>query len=131
MMIVMDEAHGPPGEWSDVVWHLSNLDELGRRQPAGAADRQAAGSPAIEERLERLALLCMAMWTLVQSETGLTEDQLLERVREIDLMDGVPDGAITRQVTTCSKCRRPMSSRHTRCIYCGHENRPASAFDTV
>lgn len=124
-----DSEHG--GGWSEAVWHLSTLDDHANRRRTTPGDRQAAGAPSVEERLDRLALLCMAMWTLVQSETGLTEDELLERVKEIDLMDGVADGTITRHVTTCAACRRPMSSRHTRCVYCGHQHRPASAFDTI
>jgi hypothetical protein len=55
----------------------------------------------------------------------------VERVKEIDLMDGVADGKITHQVCRCGRCDRPMSSRHTRCIYCGSEQLVASAFDSV
>ncbi|MHC4140724.1 MAG: hypothetical protein ACYSUF_02195 [Planctomycetota bacterium] len=46
-------------------------------------------------------------------------------------MDGVADGKITHQVCRCGRCDRPMSSRHTRCIYCGSEQLVASAFDSV
>ena len=85
----------------------------------------------LADRLDRLALICMAMWSLIQSETNLTEDDLLQRVKEIDLMDGSTDGKITRKVLRCETCTRPVSSRHTRCIYCGSDQLVASAFDTV
>ena len=113
-----------PPAGSDALWHLSTLCD--ERRPEGSG-----GGPHLEDRIDRLALICMAMWSLIRSETNLTEEQLLERVREIDLMDGEEDGKITRQVTQCSRCNRPMSSRHTRCIYCGSDALVASAFDTV
>jgi hypothetical protein len=71
------------------------------------------------------------MWTLIQNETDLTEEHLRQRIQEIDSLDGVADGRITGHVTHCSICKRPVSSRHTRCIYCGSESVVASAFDTV
>ena len=117
------------------LWNLANLHDAraeAARQPANQApDDSAYDHRFLEDRLDRLALICMAMWSLVQSETNLTEEDLLQRVKEIDLMDGNADGRITRQVVRCGKCDRPMSSRHTRCIYCGSENLSATAFDTV
>ncbi len=109
----------------DPIRHLTTVADH-QRPRAAAGDTQA-----LEDRLDRLALICMAMWSLVQSETNLTEDDLLARVKEIDLMDGTADGKITRQVAKCSQCDRPMSTRHTRCIYCGSGQLIASAFDTV
>jgi hypothetical protein len=114
--------------------HLTTVgDYLGQKaQQTARADGDAVGDRRLlEDRLERLALICMAMWSLIQSQTDLTEDDLLERVREIDLMDGVADGKITHQVCRCGTCDRPVSSRHTRCIYCGSEQLIASAFDSV
>jgi hypothetical protein len=116
-----------PRPWSSALRHLSTVGEYEHRGPADAG----SGTPGLEDRLDRLALICMAMWTLLQSETSLTEEDLLARVREIDLMDGSDDGRITRKVARCSRCDRPMSSRHTRCIYCGSEQLTASVFDTV
>ena len=118
----------PPRPLSDTLRHLSTLGDYEQR---GSGGDHGSGSPSTEDRLERLSLICMAMWTLIQSETNLTEEDLLRRVREIDLMDGSADGRITRKVTRCGRCDRPMSSRHTRCIYCGSEQLTASVFDTV
>ena len=67
------------------ILHLTTLGDYRQRPPRRERDA-AAGSPSLEDRLERLALTCMAMWSLIQSETKLTEDDLLQRVKEIDLM---------------------------------------------
>jgi hypothetical protein len=116
------------------IWHLSTMDDY-QREPAPAAPRSTGEGVYdrrhLDDRLERLALICMAMWTLIRSKTDLTEEDLLQCVSEIDLMDGVADGKITQQVCRCGRCDRPMSSRHTRCIYCGSEQLVASAFDSV
>ncbi len=116
------------------IWHLSTVGDY-EREPAREASRSTREGVYdrrhLEDRLERLALICMGMWSLLQSATDLTEEDLLRCVKEIDLMDGVADGKITHQVCRCGRCDRPMSSRHTRCIYCGSDHLVASAFDSV
>ncbi|MEM6459921.1 MAG: hypothetical protein AAF710_11085, partial [Planctomycetota bacterium] len=76
--------------------------------------------------------VCMAMWSLLQDKTDLTEADLLERVQTIDLMDGQADAKAGKAgVTRCAECDRPMNDRHLRCIYCGAERPAGSAFDRV
>lgn len=85
----------------------------------------------MEERLDKLALVCMAMWSLLIEKNGMTEEQLMERVREIDLQDGDADGRVGKKVRKCLQCGRTMSPRHSRCLYCGAEEAKLSAFDDV
>lgn len=85
----------------------------------------------LEDRLERLSLVCMAMWSLIQDKTNLSEEELLERVRVIDMMDGVADGKASRGVQKCHKCQRTMNPRHQKCLYCGSGRLIRSAFDAV
>jgi hypothetical protein len=100
---------------------------------AGSTGRRAQREVQhLEDRFERLSLVCMAMWSLLQDKTNLTEQDLLERVQSIDLMDGVGDGKAGKVgVVKCGSCDRPMSSRHLRCIYCGADKPSGSAFDRV
>ena len=98
-------------------------------KPIGAAD--ASDVRYLEDRVDRLSLICMAMWSLIQDKTSLTEQELIDRVKMIDLMDGVEDGKATRTVSQCTKCDRPMNPRHKKCIYCGHEKLISSAFDAL
>ena len=83
----------------------------------------------LEARLDRLTLACMAMWSLILECTDLTEDDLVERVREIDLRDGQLDGKLLKNVKRCPKCDRVMSPRHSKCLYCGAPDLQATAFD--
>ena len=85
----------------------------------------------LEDRIDRLSLVCMAMWSLMQDKTDLTEADLLERVRMIDMMDGVEDGKATRTISKCQSCGRTMSQRHKKCLYCGAEKLASCAFDKI
>lgn len=85
----------------------------------------------LEDRLDKLALICMAMWSLMRQTTQLTEEDLMQRVKEIDLLDGQADGRITPQVARCPACNRVMSPRHTRCLYCGKDKLQITAFDSI
>jgi hypothetical protein len=100
-------------------------------QASSAARTSQREVAHLEERIDRLALVCMAMWSLIQDKTRVTEEELMERVKAIDLMDGVEDSKATRSVAKCSNCSRTMSPRHRRCLYCGADKLVQSAFDAV
>ena len=95
---------------------------------AGAADRNVE---ALIDRLDKLTLVNMAVWSLVREQLELTEEQLAERVREIDLADGVEDGKVPPQVAKCPQCGRVMSPRHGRCLYCGGQKLDVTAFAQI
>lgn len=85
----------------------------------------------LEECVARLALLNAAMWSLLKDRTGLTDAQLVSRMRDIDLRDGVEDGKITPNVQQCQKCGRTMAPKHRHCIYCGGERLTTSPFQGI
>jgi hypothetical protein len=98
----------------------------------GSSARQATRDFShLEDRLERLSLVCMAMWSLLQDKTQLTEEDLLERVKLIDMMDGKPDGKATTTVKKCHACQRTLHPRHRKCLYCGATMPVLSAFDSI
>ena len=99
------------------------------RRAAGDAAEAAADLATLEQRFERLALACMAMWELLQERTDLGDEDLAERIREIDLRDGEADGKVTRTIQHCPKCDRTMSPRHNKCLYCGYESLETRPFD--
>ena len=95
---------------------------------AGAARREMVH---LEDRFERLSLICMAMWSLIQDKTSLTEEDLMARVHTIDMMDGTTDGKATKGITKCHQCGRTLNARHLKCLYCGAEKAAGSAFDRL
>ena len=95
------------------------------------AERARNDVQHVEQRLDQLVLANMALWSLLQEKTGLTEQDLLDRVQEIDLADGQADGKARKPPAECAQCGRMMSPRHKRCIYCGTERLDYSAFDSA
>jgi hypothetical protein len=72
------------------------------------------------QRLERLGLLCQAMWEMLRDRAEFSDDQLAAKVREVDLRDGREDGRIGERVLECPHCRNSVNSRSPRCVVCGH-----------
>lgn len=86
----------------------------------------------LERSVEKLTLINYALWTMLQEKLDMTEADLLERVRVVDLLDGKLDGRLKEKtVAKCDACNRTMSKRHVRCMYCGEENLSVGAFETV
>lgn len=76
---------------------------------------------ALEKQVDRLTLVCMAMWSLLQEKTGLTQQDLQNRIVEIDKMDGKEDGKLGRTADTCPQCQRALSAKYNQCMYCGYQ----------
>jgi hypothetical protein len=85
----------------------------------------------LEGRIDKLLLVCGAMWELLRERTGLTEEDLTAKVQEVDLRDGVQDGKVTKEVLKCVKCGRTLSRRHHCCLYCGARELNPQAFDAA
>lgn len=90
---------------------------------ASSADAEARRAVAnvenLEARVDRLALLCESLWTIIRDELKITDEALLDRVTEIDLTDGRLDGKVNRSsALTCHKCSRTISRRFANCMYC-------------
>lgn len=85
------------------------------------ARRAASTTEILQGQVDRLALAVEALWTLLRDSTGITDEQLRARIKEIDLSDGKLDGKVTRAPSKCPDCGRTVAKRHLRCIYCGKE----------
>ena len=71
----------------------------------------------VEEKVESLALICQAMWELLE-EKGYSSADLLKKIEEIDLRDGQLNGKITK-ITHCPECKHKLGKRHNQCFWCG------------
>ena len=98
-------------------------------EPAGGAVDTGARADArkavstvqfMQHHVERLLMITEALWAMLKEQHGYTDEDLIEHVRLIDLQDGKLDGKVASSgVKACSSCKRPVSGRHSRCIYCG------------
>ena len=88
-------------------------------QAKGEAGRQTDRIRELEFTVHRMALVSQALWELLRARFGIGEDELLAKVKEIDLRDGKPDGRMSAQTSTCPSCGRVLNTKNVRCIYCG------------
>jgi len=115
-MMSMHFSNGPYVDWQS-FWSKRHAQQANNH-----VNRAEEEIGQLHERVENLALICMAMWSLIREKTELTEDDLKKRVHEIDQADGVVDGKITTSpVQACPKCGNTLSKRFRRCLYCGYE----------
>ncbi len=115
--------------WNDFE-RVSGAESAARRATSAAARAQEEAR-WVEQRLDKLALICRALWELLRERTDLSEEDLMVKVKEIDLRDGEADGKVGRKIKTCPKCGRVMSPAHARCLYCGASELKTSAFDEM
>ncbi len=109
----------------------STLGAVDAAQAKSAANDAKNKAYEIRDRFDHLTLVCMAMWELMK-ESGLTDEQLAAKVKEIDLADGKLDGKYRpSHISSCPKCGHVMSRRHCKCLYCGYEDLETKPFDTV
>ena len=85
----------------------------------------------LEQRTERLLIICRALWELMEKKTDLGEHDLEAKIAEIDLIDGDLDHRLKKPVLDCPNCGRKLNARNRHCIYCGFTDFPHDAFDLV
>ena len=103
-----------------VIWDIIQQQQIGkarsRASDAGRVAGQAESRVAdLERRMDRLVLACAAMLEFLEEKTGVTDTDIRDRMREIDMRDGTKDGKITRKPVPCRKCKRDNNPRRGNC----------------
>ena len=75
----------------------------------------------LNKRVDQLLLTCTAMWSLLKEKHDLSEDDLKERIKQIDGIDGQVDGKIQKPKIHCVKCGSVINLKHKVCIFCGEK----------
>jgi ribosomal protein S27AE len=96
-----------------------------------AVKKDGTFSVSLEDKVDKLALICRAMWELLRDKYGLSDEVLLNKVKEIDLLDGVLDGKVHLKPKACPKCGRLVSTRRMHCIYCGADVSADTPFEKL
>ncbi len=82
-------------------------------------DRAISKAESVEQRLDRALLTMEAMWTLLRERLQVTDEQLANRIVEVDESDGALDGRVRRPPRSCPHCKKTIPGRFSRCLYCG------------
>jgi hypothetical protein len=122
--------HAEGGNVIGIIWDLYQSHRIGQLddrisdvQAARTHDQVARDAAyGLEEKVDRLALICCALFELLQESSGVSDEQLRKKIAEIDRRDGEQDGRITPRAKQCPKCSAMMSPKFGRCLFCGHED---------
>lgn len=116
-----------------MLWDLIQQAQIGRARADAEAAKSAAANAksesqffrarlqSLEETVERLSLVTMALSELLRDRSLVTDAEVEARVQEIDLRDGKLDGRLRPPPSECVDCHRPNVAGRKRCLYCGGE----------
>ena len=91
------------------------------RFASSVASRSGASATDImdlNDRVDRLLLVVDAMWSLLE-DAGYTDEQLVERIEQIDVSDGAADGKRKPEATICVNCEAKVPGGFPACQFCG------------
>ncbi|MGI9599252.1 MAG: hypothetical protein ACR2QK_24020 [Acidimicrobiales bacterium] len=111
--------------------------------------RQPSRVEQLEDRVERLSVVCEAMWDMLSQEVGLELEQLAARVEEMSPVDG-PEQQQTEQrrrplrrtgdkqkdaqdpeSRTCPDCGEAMTAESKVCLFCSARSTDPAAWTTL
>ena len=100
---------------------VGSLESMRAASEAGTkASRATNETMQIRRELNRLLMINEALWEIIRDREGLKDDDLIRKIDEIDLRDGVLNGRRAKQTPQdCSNCGRTLPKRQPVCIYCG------------
>jgi hypothetical protein len=94
--------------------------QLAGQRAAAVAETARTQVELMQADLDRLMLCTQAMWEILKEEHGYTEEQLIQKITEIDMQDGKLDGKVAKQgPVACHKCGRVNKRTRLTCLYCG------------
>jgi ribosomal protein L32 len=73
----------------------------------------------LEATVAKLLMINEALWEIMRDKFGMTDEDLNDKLYEVDMRDGAADGKNQRKASKCPNCNHMVSSRHTACLYCG------------
>ena len=124
----------------DFIWNVVQQCQINKlNKTFGAAKDVVAQDQAgmqsavgqVEERLDHLALICRAMFEILKEKGGVSDQDLVRKIAEVDLRDGQADGKMTAKAKPCPSCGSMMSPRFNRCLFCGHHDEAGDPFNAV
>ena len=116
---------------NNIVHPQKTHDETDLEYKTNLSTRAALADAVDQQKLDKLVLITEALWTLLKDHTDLSEDDLKNRVLELDMLDGVKDGKRHKLPVDCPKCNAKINMRFQRCLFCGEEYRDGMTFDSL
>ncbi len=112
--------------WQDA--RIRQAENLAERATVKADNTSRHIEERIASRLDNIVLANTAMWAILKERYNLTDEDLMNKMEEIDLADGRRDGRIGKTLQVCPSCKRRSAEHHDNCLYCGTPFGPRSPF---
>jgi hypothetical protein len=86
------------------------------------ANKARSETEELKDDVEKLLMITEALWTILKEQLGYDEDELIRRIEEIDMRDGILDGKVKAGINPdCPECGRKLIGKRAKCLYCGVE----------
>jgi len=72
----------------------------------------------VDERFDKLLYIVRAIWAIME-EQGLTSDDLIEKIQELDISDEIQDRTVRESAKTCPSCESIVPAGRENCQVCG------------
>ncbi|CAA0117842.1 Uncharacterised protein [BD1-7 clade bacterium] len=120
----------------DSVWNLFQQGQISSNQAktesaTSLAASATSGVASLQGQIDTLVLANQAMWEILSKQLGVSEEDLVKKMNEIDLRDGKMDGKVSTQretATNCTECGHKIGRRRPNCYWCGAKLEGGSPF---
>ncbi len=102
-----------------LIANAQNVAKSARQDAIAASDRVHFEVQRLEAKIDGLSLICEALWEMLKEQNALSDEDIHNRIAQIDLRDGRRDGRISGVPAKCPNCARPGHTRLASCMYCG------------
>ncbi|MEP4078261.1 hypothetical protein [Haloferula sp.] len=113
------------------IYFQSRINDISQRHSDLKGDTTSLGYEIKQLRrlVSKMALTNQALYELLQSRAGITDEELRLKIREIDKRDGQEDGKISAQPLKCPKCQSIVSAGALKCHNCQATIAPKYPFE--
>ncbi len=102
--------------------HLVDVREEVDSMNRNAKETQTKSYKILSNRIDQLILLNHAMSEIICDKLGITNQEIIDKMMEIDLRDGVQDGKYNAPPKDCPECKAKISREFNRCLFCGYKD---------
>lgn len=100
---------------TDAVY--AKFDALDAKAKAREANTEVM---QLKLKMEKVMMITEALWMLLKETNKFTDEDLKERIRQVDLRDGKLDGKVAAELPNkCPKCGQTLQKNMNACFYCG------------
>lgn len=88
------------------------------RETQVLAQQASSENQKLKDDLHHLTIIVEAMWDIVKSKTGASDEELRKRIIEVEFEKAK---AYTTMTVKCKGCSRPVSIKTKTCLFCGEK----------